>query len=292
MIYLSNSSRTTFDSCPAKYYWNYIYEGGVELVEVRSTHIGKLFGECLHSALLVYRRGGGEQKVMEKFGEKYVELLSAVEGEKSITDGYTLLQEYMHRYPLADDYLVTDNVALLEVDFMLEIEPELIYRGVIDWMPKWNGERVVVDLKSTKYPQSGYNVSKPNNQLTGYCLAATEHMGEMVKTAMLDIMGTQIKKQKIEGGKRKMLEEGEERCTLIREPTERNYDDFMEFKEGLKETKFRLKRCMERDHWPKWTHSCPSFGGCDFMELCNSTRESLPYISKSLYRGRRERRKE
>lgn len=280
-INIDNSMRTSFDACPMQYYLRY----KLNLVpkEVKSNHIGRLFGICVHEALAVWRRGGSQADVMKKFGEAWLEHLSTVSPEeKSIEEGYTVLKSYMKRYE--EDYLVTDKVEFVEVGFTIHINEWLSYSGRIDWLPLWNEKRIVTDYKTSKYAGSSYTVPKPNNQMTGYIWAARELLGLDVNTAMLDIIGTTIRQYKYVDGKRKQLGPEDEKVELLREPTERTEEDFFEFKKGLEISAARLIDCEETGDWPKFTHSCPSFGGCDYIPICKSPKESMPFLIEGLYR--------
>jgi hypothetical protein len=85
---------------------------------------------------------------------------------------------------------------------------------------------------------------------------------------LVNWISTSIKKERREGGKRIKLREEDERVEFVRDFTTRTEEDFKEFIYGLKVTESRIRQCEESGRWPKRTHSCPSFNGCEYLPLC------------------------
>ena len=169
--------------------------------------------------------------------------------------------------------LIINGVPQIEVGFGLpldlsqfECEEEIYYTGRIDRIVKYEEEVAIDDWKSTKYVGSGFVLPKPNSQFTGYTWGARETLGLPIKTCFIDFIGTHIRKQiKVEGKIQKLAPNDPRRVELMRDMTERSEEDFTEWKRGLSFTVNRIKECEKKGVWPKRTHSCPSFMGCEFI---------------------------
>jgi RecB family exonuclease len=266
-IELSNSRRETFDSCERKYFYRYC----LNLVPKEPKSMAPFFGAAIHRALASWYREGDRDKAMKEFAEEYAQWYDGKDEDRTVEVAYRILDAYFKRY--SQDYLEVDS-QMVEIGASIDMG-FCLYRMRVDMIAKWNGDLIIVDHKTSKYPTSQFNILKPNHQLTGYCLGASEILGMPIRKVMLNILGTAL---------RKRMKEGEEEVTLVRDVTERSEEDFEEFRRGLAVTAQRLRRCLEEGYWPMRTKSCSSFNGCEFLELCKSSEEARPFIMKTLYK--------
>jgi hypothetical protein len=273
MIEIDNFARVQFDTCEKKYYWRIVR--GLVLKEPKS--LAPFFGIAIHAALEEWYRNRKDDEAIKAFASEYVKWFDPKhDEERTPENGLVILKEYFNRY--REDYLEVDK-ELIEVGASAEVWPgEVIYQGRIDLISKWNGETVIVDHKTSAYPTSGFMVLKPNNQFTGYVWLAREITGLDIKTVVVNMIGTKIKKR---------LKEGEEAVVLMRDMTTREEKDFKEFQKGLLITVKRIKRCEEFNEWPMRTHSCPSFQGCEYLDLCRGSDEAIPHLIKTFYQERK-----
>ncbi len=273
MIEIDNYARVQFDTCEMKYYRRI----KKDLVLKVPKNLAPFYGIAIHAGLEAHYRGESDDDSIKAFGSEYAKWFDPkYDEERTPENGLIILKEYFKRY--RDDYLEVDK-ELIEVGASAEIWPnEVIYQGRIDLISRWNGETIIVDHKTSAYPTSGFMVLKPNNQFTGYVWLAREITGLDIKTIVVNMIGTKIKKR---------LKEGEEAVTLMRDMSSRGEEDFKEFKKGLLLTVKRIKRCEEFDEWPMRTHSCPSFQGCEYLDLCRGSKEAIPHLIKTFYQERK-----
>ena len=240
--------------------------------------MAKYYGTAVHKGLGEWYRGDekNDEKGLRAFGEEYAKWYDGKDEGRTAENGYYILREYFNRF--REDYLKTVEV---EIKFVIEMG-EVMYSGIIDRLCEWEGEGLVIeDWKSTKWPGSGFVLSEPNNQFTGYLLGAREIIGKGIKTVFVTQIGTQIKNKT---RKSKNNPEPEKEVTILRDPSIRSQEQFEEFRRELELTVGGIEWCRSREMWPKHTNWCPSFNGCEFILLCKAAKESVPYLVESLYR--------
>ena len=272
MFEIDNFSRVAFDTCERKYYWRIVKS----LVLKEPKNLAPFFGIAIHAGLESHYQGNSDDDSIRAFGSEYAKWFDPkFDEERTPENGFLILKEYLKRY--SDDDLEVDK-ELVEIGASAEIWPGLvIYKGRIDLTPKWNDEVIIVDHKTSAYPTSNFLILNPNNQFTGYIWLAREITGIKIKTIMANILGTKIKKR---------LKEGEEAITLLRDTTTRDDTDIEEFKKGVLITVKRIKWCEEHNYWAMRTHSCPSFQGCDYLDLCRAREGAVPHLIKAFYTER------
>ena len=267
MLELSNTTRTCFDACEFKYYLRY----KLHLVPIEPTSLAPYYGKAIHKSLATFYKGKQREEIMKAFGEEYAKYF--VEGkdeERTISNGMIIIDEFIKRFE--DDYLETVDVEV-GASMLLE-EEDVIYKCRIDRIAKWQGEKVVEDWKTSKYVGSSFTLIKPNNQFVGYALGVRE-ITNTNPYFFLTLIGTKVKKR---------FKEGEERVEIVRDCVRFTEEDFTEFERGLINTANRVRECEKENYWPKRTHSCPSFQGCEYLPLCKSPKSSFEDIAKQFYR--------
>lgn len=270
-IVLDNYQRQLFDACERKYYWRIVRKK----VPLEVTSMAPYYGIAIHRGMELRNQqiiSGKSPNVMECLkaaADEYIKwYVEGKDDERTIENLALVFVEYWKRYK--EDYL---QPTATEVGGLIEISPELLYGGRIDALMKnpTDNEELIHDYKSTSRATSKFNVFNPNNQFLGYILIVKELMGKHLRLCV-DYVGTTVKKTKEVNGKRVKLTDEDERVDLVREFVSASQQDFNEFKKGIIDTAERIRKCEEEGFWPKRTHSCPSFQGCEYLPLCQNGR--------------------
>ncbi len=273
MIELDNTSRVCFDACERKYYYRY----RLDIVPLEPQSMAPYFGIAIHKGVEEFYHLGTRDSVLKAFGEEYANYYDGKDEDRTVGAGIIILDEYSKRFK--DDYLETKE---LEIGGVIVIEGEGIevsYKSRIDRIALWKveGKLVLEDWKTSSYVGSKFTILKPNNQFVGYALTVREMRGENLEF-FLTLIGTKVKKK---------AKEGEERIEIVRDYVRFTEEDFEEFKLGVIDTALRIQKCDLSGYWPKRTHSCPSFQGCEYLALCKSNKESEKEMIKQFYRAER-----
>jgi hypothetical protein len=257
------------------------------------------FGTSIHCGLeYAYKNGFDKrEEVMKAFGSDYAKVFDEKDDDRSPGNGMEILDAFLIRWK--DDYLRTwklGGIPQIEVGVgvLLDLshygcEEELYYTGRIDRIVEWETssgiEVCILDWKTTYYIGSGFVLPKPNSQFTGYIYIARETTGLPIKSCFIDFIGTKIKKQTIENHKQVKFPVGDpRRVELQRDITERTEEDFEEWKYGLAGTVNKIIHCKATGKWPKRTHSCPSFKGCEFIPICSKQDSAKEGVIKTMYK--------
>jgi hypothetical protein len=238
------------------------------------------FGISIHKGVEAFYRLKDRDSILKAFGEEYSKYYDGKDEDRTVSNAIIMLDEYSKRFK--EDYLETvivDGKPLMEIGGSIIIEGEGIgvnYKSRIDRIPLWKqeGKLVIEDWKTSKYVGSNFTILKPNNQFCGYALTVREMRGENLEF-FLTLIGTKVKKR---------FKEGEERVEIVRDYTRFSEEDFEEFKLSIINTALRIQKCEERGYWPKRTHSCPSFQGCEYIPLCKAKRENISEMIKQFYK--------
>lgn len=273
MLILDNFSRQMFEACPQKYYWRM----REHLVLKEPKNMALYLGIAIHKGLEEYYRSGDKVEAIKTYGLEYAKYYDGKDLDRTLENGLIVMEQYFKQYE--EDYLETFSLAgepLVEVGGAMIIG-DVIYNMRMDWIAKnkVEGSLTVVDHKTSKYPGSSFNTIKPNNALTGYILGAREITGMDIDTAMLNIIGTNV---------RKRLKDGQEPVDCVRDFTKRDKEDFDRFKKEIVKVSQRIKECDSTGLWERQTGACPSFNGCEYRDLCNASEEALPHLVKTLYK--------
>ena len=284
MLEIDNTSRVLFETCPRKYYYRIVK--GIVPLEPKS--MAPYFGAAIHRGAETLYRGGSQADIMKAFATEYEPHWNPqIDSERSIENGYIVLQNFIKRFNPTSDYLQTlklGEVLALEQGFSIMLSDGVVFSGRIDRLAEWEGEVVVEDWKTSRYVGSGYVVVKPNDQFTGYAFGASDILGVQIKTIFITQIGTYVKKQRKEGGKVVKLTEDDERIDITRTTTTRTSQDYEDWRERLLLTSYRIQRAMEAERWPMQPHSCPSFQGCEYLPLCSAQEEARESIADTLFK--------
>lgn len=289
MLEIDNTSRVLFETCPRKYF----YRIKKHLVPLEPKSMAPFFGAAIHRGLEELYRGGGQKEVMEAFATEYSKWWNPqIDSERSIENGYIVLQNFLRRFPPSEDYLKTSVIGSkvgVEMGFSVMIAgdfvpEEVVFSGRIDRIAMWEGELVIEDWKTSRYVGSGYLVVKPNDQFTGYAFGASDILGVKVKTIFVTQIGTYVKKQRKEAGKVVKLTEDDERVDLVRVTTTRTEEDYRDWKERLWRTAGSIMEAEKSGEWPIQPHSCPSFQGCEYLPLCSAQSDAREAIADTFYK--------
>jgi hypothetical protein len=295
MINLDNTARVNFDKCEQYYYLRNVRN----LVPLEPGSMAPYFGSAIHKGLEHWYKSNRTDRTgaIKAFAEEYAKIFDEKDDERTPGAGMEILNAFFVRWQ--DDYLRTwtlGGVPQIEigVGVLLDLsnygsKSEIYYTGRIDRIVEWEtseGVEVCIDdWKTTYYIGSGFVLPKPNSQFTGYIYNAREITGLPIKSSFIDFIGTKIRKQTIENHKQVKFAVGDpRRVELQRDITERTEEDFEEWKRGLASTVNRITLCQKSEIWPKRTHSCPSFKGCEFIPICSKQDSAKEGVIKTMYK--------
>lgn len=268
MIELDNTARTCFDACERKYYYRHV----LDLVPLEPQSMAPYFGAAIHKGVQAFYEGKPRDDCLRSFAEEYAKWYDEKDDERKPGDGIVILDEYFKRFK--EDYLKTVKLEIGHSMVVSEEGIEIVYKMRIDRIAQWDEEVVLEDWKTSKYVGSSFTILRPNNQFVGYALGVKELMG-VNPTFFITIIGTKVKKR---------VKEGEERIEIVRDNVKFSEEDFEEFKRGLVDTARRIEKCKQENYWPKRTHSCPSFQGCEYIPLCKANKETFSGLVSTFYR--------
>ncbi len=270
IVELDNTSRVCFDSCERKYYFK--HHLGIVLAEPQS--MAAYYGISIHKGIESFYKGKSRDESLKAFGEEYAKWYDGKDEDRTVSNAIVILDEYFKRFN--EDYLETKELEIGGVIIVKGEGIEVSYKSRIDRIALWKseGKLVIEDWKTSKYVGSSFTVLRPNHQFIGYALTVREIKGENLDF-FLTLIGSKVKKR---------FKEGEERVEIVRDYTRYSEEDFSEFKRGIINTALRLRECKETEYWPKRTHSCSSFQGCEYLSLCRTRKENEAEMIKQMYR--------
>lgn len=261
--------------------------------------VATVFGSAFHKALEVFYRGKIEERILPKLetmqmmafgnfadGEESDLLLRSArafvdaaqplkdvpESDKhSIMNGAWILHRYFETY-LDDPYeaYCDEQGPFVERSFSIVIyrddsfEVELF--GTIDVVLQniKTGEFLPADHKTAGFLNFGgssyFDREKPNHQYTGYLLGAKEVFGIETNKFMANIIEKKARPKT----------KGALGVQFPRQITERNEDDFADFKEALVATAEQYLRAIRTRSWPMGPiGACTAYGSCSFRQVCS-----------------------
>lgn len=261
-----SSSLGTLKECPRKYYLTYVLGYRPK-------------GESIHLEF-----GGHFAKGMERYykyraaGANYEDALrevvhGAMIDSATMSDDHdkktrqTLIRSliwYFETYRLDDEtttrvvHLSNGNPAV-ELSFKMPTGVhlngvELLYCGHIDRLVEFNGDRFVMDQKTTGGALGAYYFSQynPDNQMSGYSLASKVIFNTPVQGVIIDaaqiLVGSTVFARAITTRTESQLEEW-----LV------DFEDWASL----------ALRYADRGHWPMNDKSCHKYGGCPFRDVCS-----------------------
>lgn len=270
--------------------------------------VATVFGSAFHKALEVFYQGDPATRVLPKLetlemmaygnvvaGEDkdlllrsaraFIEAASPLsplpETDKhSITNGVWILHRYFSVF-IDDPYvaLIDAQGPFVERVFSLVIheDSDLIVElfGTIDVALRHvkTGEVLPGDHKTAGFlnfgGQSYFDREKPNHQYTGYLMGAREVFGIDTDKFLVNVIEKKIRPK---GPQAKGV-------SFPRQITQRNEDDFNEFREALVYEARRYVTALETHMWPMGpVGACTAYGSCSYRQVCSvpkSMRETV-----------------
>ena len=180
---------------------------------------------------------------------------------------------YFHTYK-EDDESTTKVVHLangkpaVELSFKMETGVTvrgvpLLYCGHLDRLVEFNGDRFVIDQKTTGSTLGAYYFTQfnPDNQMSGYSLASRVVLNTPVQGVIIDAAQIAVG----------FTAFGRAITTRTEGQLEEWLTDFSDWTD-------LAARYAERGHWPMNDKSCHKYGGCPFRDVCShdaSTRQAF-----------------
>lgn len=270
--------------------------------------VATVFGSAMHKALEVFYQGDPSTRVLPKL--ETLELMAygnVVEGEEtdlllrsarafikaaevlsplpetdkhSIVNGVWILHCYFKTF-IDDPYvaLIDKDGPFVERGFSLVVHEDasLVVElfGTIDVALRHTktGEVIPADHKTAGFlnfnGSSYFDREKPNSQYTGYLLGAREVYGIDTDKFLVNVLE---KKSKPKTAAAKGV-------SFPRQITQRNEDDFTEFREALVYVARQYLTALETDSWPMGpVGACTAYGSCAYRAVCSvpkSMRETV-----------------
>lgn len=264
-VYINSSSVEIINTCTRKAYYalkrNLRREDESEALT---------FGTAIHAALAEFYTGHRSLEEVQAAFVAAAAPLSHLENDKrSIENGKKILERYVATYKDDPWTIYTDEKGpFIERKFEIELLPKLILHGQIDCILKntETGELVVCDHKTTSTVSDLINRVKPNIQFSIYAWAANK-LGIPVSRVMCN--GIQVAKTKSD---------------FIRVFTERNEDDFEEMTDSILSARLRFVDHDGIGVWPQNTGSCSNWGGCPYLEICQTPKSQREAVIKQIYK--------
>lgn len=267
-----NTMRSTFVSCPQKFWWEYGEHYKPRQVST-DLHAGKAWAAGLETArLLFYGQGKGEGEAM---AEGLRTLITAYgdfqppphKANKSLERLIEAFRYYSVAFPLAADpvqpYIRKTGKPMVEFSFALPLDPNLlhpetgepiIYSGRADMIATYAGAVSVYDDKTTSQlgPKWG-NQWNRRSQFSGYAWAAREYG---IPVSQVVIRGVAILKTEINHAQ----------AITVRTP-----HMVEEWRiQAIRDIR-RAIECWREGYWDlNLADECSAYGGCLFQQPCMS----------------------
>ncbi len=281
LLKLDNSKRSTYVTCPRKFYWEYVR--GIKPV-IGSTALR--YGIVWHAAMEAFYN-----VIKEKGWVETDPLIAAIKAAKEAWEDESLNREFYDDYRSLENLMTSllkfvahfaaDECMLEVLDaekiYCLEMRPSMVedfefppfyFTGKIDLKIKLNGRVWIVDHKTT-----GQSLSMQKNRLNrspqfiGYFGAGKQVYEEAPEGMLIVIHHLKAYKSKKTGFY------GKPKVDFARYP--QIYDDYdvREWRISLCDTASRIYDSIILDSWPMCFDSCYNYGRCSFANLCEQGRE-------------------
>ncbi len=248
---------STLIDCPQKYYIKFIL--GLQKASVDTTNIDIRFGQTVHSGLELFYKEKSKEDITKTFDD-FID----VEGEESKTkaNGIELLNAYIEHYKNKDkDMQILD----VETKDSYSID-DITYIVKVDTIIKLNDNIYVLEHKTAKNIAYNYfDKFSPNMQMTGYTEYVRQKYGQC-SGILLNVLQSANRKRAYKG------EPAGFHCKFQREIVNRNPQQLDDFKENIKKIAKFLEVCKLHNSWFKNENSCHKFRGCQYKELCLTSK--------------------
>lgn len=254
--------------CPRKYFYTLVqgYHPKTESIHLR-------FGILIHSALEhydIYRvNGASHDEATDRVVEEALRDSFGMEGSNdNKKTRQTLIRTivwYLEHYKDDDvkTVILANGKPAVELSFKLQIEGDLMYCGHLDRVVEFQGDKFVMDRKTTGATLGAYYFTQynPDNQMSGYSLASAVGFSTPVKGVIIDAM--QIAVGFTSFGR------------TITTRTEKQLEEWVDDFKVWTSLAFMF---ADKGSWPMNDKSCHKYGGCPFREVCShdpSVRENF-----------------
>lgn len=272
-----NTMRSTFISCPQKFWWEYGEHFKPKSVSI-DLHAGKAWAEGLEVARSIYYKQGEAGDEKEAMAQGLLALIRAYgdfevpkfKENKSLPRLMDAFGYYFKAFPLSTDPVKPwrgpkgTSAPMVEFSFALPIDPEdllhpvtgepIIYSGRADMVATYAGALSIYDDKTTSSlgPKWG-NQWHRRAQFTGYTWAAQQYG---IPVTQVLIRGIALLKTEINHAQ----------VISVRTPAH-----VIEWHLQLVRDIKRAIECWKEGYWDlSLSDECSSFGGCMFMQPCMS----------------------
>lgn len=272
VLYVDNSTLETMGVCERKCQLRYV-KGLAPAKEPDALEFGRAF----HAALATYYKAIDrvDHTVSEDLAIESAILAFVDEGRnehstlaitrddtptaRSLERGIDVLRHYFAKHPRNHEHW---KIIAVETGFScaLTSSPPIIYRGRIDLIVEMADAHWVIDHKTTTSLGPRYfERLRPNDQITSYLWAASQHLGKPVTKAMLNAIC--IYKEDKPG-----------RDPFARGTTMRSEADVAEWHaravDRAMDVYERLQPGRKHGKFHKSTGYCHTWGGCPFIPIC------------------------
>ena len=266
IITVDDSILKAYDACPMKGFWmheKHIAHGaeGIALV----------FGRVVHEGLGLLYGKAGVPAACEVFKDHYT--ITDPKGLRTVAKGEEIITAW-------EEQLMGDGYEGISGETMIKypLTSYLMFVGNIDHFGKRDGEYLIQEWKTSGYPNQF--ITKPNQQITGYCFLASLHFRKRIDKVLVTIAGL-FKTSK--GGYRSTRDGGQQ--SIFRQDPPVTIEDW-EFEAWQRDVRTKCEdilRYRESGHYPQKTESCTDFGGCQFLPLCSVAPKYRDMIIESSY---------
>jgi len=271
---LDNSKRSTFVTCPRKYYYSYIknFQGVIGSAALR-------YGTAFHAGMEAYyeyirlhgwtRDGKAIEAALlnakKSFEEETALFSSFWEDFRTLPNLLAALVQYFNFFAGDEGFL---QVVSPERAFKIEITDEktgitFFFTGKIDLEVKLNGRIWGMEFKTSGYPI----VTQTKNiqwspQILGYSYA----LGQLNKGEIPDgylTMLHQISARKVKSG-----DYGKLKIDFSRPPQIFSLEDLQDWREMFVFNAFSIMEATAKGQFVKQRDNCKRYGQCGFWRLC------------------------
>lgn len=284
ILHLDNSKRSSFATCPRKFFYRYIKH---LTSETGSTALR--FGSTWHALMEGYYssviKNGWNFDNIQPAIELATEVWNSETGSKQFFDDYRTLencftsfiaylehfQDDLHMMEILHSERIFDiklNLSWEEVDtfpYLSANFTELHFTGKLDLEVSLAGQHWINEFKTTGQPiQSQASRLQRSAQILGYTYAANK-LGA-------DIAGTLISIHQLSGRKVKDGGYGKLTREFVRQPNVFSNADLASWRESFLYTANQIAFCNSISSFPCQFDSCYQFGQCTYTKLCEQNR--------------------
>lgn len=283
---IDNSKRSTFVSCPRKFYWQYCRH-----LKTRFGSSALRYGSTWHAGLDAFykdvasrgwTRDGGALHAAGTAMKTEWDEITATSGQsffddyRSLTNCFNALIQYCDRFAADEGILVVNRT---ETPFMLDMTPSegehdlfprlepFLFTGVIDGEIYLNERYWVLEHKTTGQPLAT-QISRLHRsaQVLGYSYAAGTWLDAPPEGAMINMHHLSAYKSKTTGNY------GEPKIDFQRSPQIFSAQDLLQWRVSFLAVAQSIQDEYKRALWPMCHDSCYQYGSCPYIMLCEQNR--------------------